>query len=89
MPQIGFIRVGAADAELFDFELAVLGDDRVEDLLEDVRVDQVPACFDGFLIFGHRLKSSLRSARFARKTALPNAGGQAQETQRPVDSSSG
>jgi len=48
-PEIGRLAVGAANAELLDFEAAVVFDDLVEDLLHDVRVDQVALGLDYFL----------------------------------------
>ena len=50
--QVGRLGVGAADAELFDFKPAVVFDHRVEDLLHDVRIDQVALGFDDFLLHG-------------------------------------
>jgi hypothetical protein len=47
--EIGRVAVGPADAELFYFEPAVEFDDRVEDLLHDVRVNQVTLCFHDLL----------------------------------------
>ena len=46
--QVGGLAVGAADAELLHFEAALVLDDRVEDLLHDVRVDQVAFGLDDF-----------------------------------------
>src|SRR5262249_32964348 len=48
-PQIGCVAVGASDAELLDFEAAVVFDHLVEDLLHDVRVDQMALRLDYFL----------------------------------------
>ena len=47
--QMRRLAVGAADAELLHFETAVVFDHRVEDLLHDVRVDQVAFGLDHFL----------------------------------------
>ena len=47
-PQIRRIAVGAADAELLDFETAVRFDHLVEDLLHDVGIDQVAFGLDNF-----------------------------------------
>ena len=52
--QMRRLAVGAADAELLDFEAAAELDDRVEDLLHDVGVDQVALRFDHFLSAGPR-----------------------------------
>ena len=42
--------VGLADAELFHFKAAVRFDDFVEDLLHDVRIDQMALGFHDFLM---------------------------------------
>ena len=47
-PQTRRVGIGAADAELLHLEAAVEFHDRVEDLLHDMRVDQVPFGFDNF-----------------------------------------
>ena len=51
------VAVGAADAKLLDFEAAAEFDHRVEDLLHDVRVDQMALGFDNF--WNRKLHSSL------------------------------
>ena len=50
--QIGLLGVGAADAEFFHFKFAVVFDHRVEDLLHQVRIDQVAFGLDDFLLHG-------------------------------------
>ena len=50
--QVGRVAIGAADAELFDFEAAVVFDHLVEDLLHEVGIDQVAFGLDDFLLHG-------------------------------------
>ena len=48
-PEIGWLAIGAADAELVHFEAAVEFHDLIEDVLHHVRIDQVPFGLDYFL----------------------------------------
>ena len=48
-PQVGRIRVGLADVEALDFEAAVVFNDRIEDLLHDMGVNQVALGLDDLL----------------------------------------
>ena len=52
--EIGRLAVGAADAELFDFESAVGFDDLVEDLFHEVGIDEVAFGLDNFFK-GHEI----------------------------------
>src|SRR5215472_7038851 len=47
--QVGRFGIGASDAELFYFEAAVVFDDLIEDVLDDVRVDEVAFGLHDFL----------------------------------------
>src|SRR5260370_32955973 len=47
--KVGRVAIGAPDAELLDFEAAVIFDNFVEDFLHDMRVDQVALGLDYFL----------------------------------------
>ena len=51
--QIGFVGIGAADAEFFYFKFAVVFDYCVEDSLHQVRIDQVAFGLDDFLLHGY------------------------------------
>ena len=82
-PQVGRLAIGAADAELFHFEAAVILHDLVEDVLHDVGVDQVAFRFDHFLKW-HR--TSIVAARKATTVSTTHeAGGTARPTTANTD----
>jgi hypothetical protein len=60
------LAVGAADTELLHFETAVGFDHLVEDLLHDVRIDQVAFGLDDFLKWHETTSLPGRTARLAR-----------------------
>ena len=62
-PQVGHIAVGAANAKLLHLEPAAELDHRVEDLLHDVRIDQVALGFHALLQW-KRLAVCLHALRF-------------------------
>src|SRR5580658_6259154 len=72
-PQVRGIAVGAADTELLHFEAAARFDHFVEDLLHDVRIDQVAFGLDDFFKWHETTSLLVSPQRAGRGPQYPKA----------------